>query len=135
MPNKPPIQQVQVQRSQQSSQPAGAPGRPQEGPGTGILRVEGRGVSLQTFAEMYQFAAEIVKSGICPQKDNASTVLAKVEYGVELGIPPMIAINSLYVVNGRITMEEDMMLSRVRACGQLKSLYRWWGGEGLGLRA
>lgn len=51
------------------------------------------------------------KSGMWPQYKSPQAIVAVVEYGRELGIPPAAALNTMAVVNGRLTMEAKAMLA------------------------
>lgn len=48
---------------------------------------------------------------------NAAQALVKIQAGLEMGIPPMEAMNSLYIVNGKLTMYGPAMSKRLRLKG------------------
>jgi len=57
----------------------------------------------QTLEEAMKYADMISKSDICPKdfKGNAGNVLVAVQYGAELGIQPLQALQNIAVINGR----------------------------------
>ena len=71
------------------------------------------------FREMEQFASQVCKTDFVPHqfKNNGSAVLAAIQYGKELGMPPMQAINSLNVIKGKVSMSVEMMKAVVMGSG------------------
>lgn len=68
--------------------------------------------------------AEIIaKSGICPKdyKDKPTDVLVAVQFGMEVGLTPMQALQNVAVINGRPTLWGDAMLALCVS----KSDYEW----------
>jgi hypothetical protein len=58
------------------------------------------------------------KSGALPAHiNNAPKLMMILQTGVELGLKPMQAINSLYIVNGRIAMSAQAMLGKLLQSG------------------
>jgi hypothetical protein len=60
---------------------------------------------------LFKVADLLFKSGMFPQTRNACGLFSIVEYGRELGIEPMIALQTMAVVQGKISMSSQMMLS------------------------
>lgn len=72
----------------------------------------------QTFEGMLKQAQVLVKSGLLPQSvKQAETALAIMLAGREMGIPPMQAFRSLYVVNGNVTMSAQHMAAMLIQAG------------------
>jgi hypothetical protein len=85
---------------------------------------------LHTMEEALRFADAVVKSGLAPKGDTRDTVLIKLQAGAELGFPPMRALASLVVVNGRLAMQGDAMLALIRASGKARVIVGVEGSEG-----
>ena len=67
---------------------------------------------LATWAEMKEQAAVLVASRFLPKAvDTPEKALAIMLAGREMGIPPMTAIRGLYVVDGKVGMQSQLMLA------------------------
>lgn len=70
------------------------------------------------FAQMKMVAAEFVKDGaVSPDVKNASQMLMKLHAGNEMGMGVTEALNSLYIVNGKITIYGQAVAGRLRKYG------------------
>ena len=64
----------------------------------------------QTFEQKYQMANVLVKSGLLPQGLNSpEKVCVALQWGHELGLSPMVAVNNIAVINGKPTLSADIM--------------------------
>lgn len=65
---------------------------------------------LSTFDSMLKFADTVAKSGLVPAGlDTKEKVFTAIQWGKELGLPPMVAINSIAVINGKPSLSTDVM--------------------------
>jgi len=65
------------------------------------------GVKLQTLDEAMSFATALAQSGdMCPKhfQNKPQAVLAAIQRGAEIGLGPMQALDSIYVINGRASL-------------------------------
>lgn len=93
------------------------------------VRIGEQGVQLRSLEEALRFAKAVVASGIAPRGDNEAAVFVKLQAGAELGLPPMRALASLVVVNGRLSLMGEALLALIRASGRARvSVYN--EGEG-----
>ena len=83
------------------------------------LRTGGKiqGIMPQSIEEVFRMATAIAKSGMAPRDmSSAEKLTVAIMYGLEIGIPPMMAVNKIAVVNGRPTLWGDaipaLLLSR-----------------------
>jgi hypothetical protein len=83
------------------------------------LEVGGRllGIVPRNIDEIFRLASAIAKSGMAPKDMNTPEKLTvAIMTGLELGLPPMFAINKIAVINGRPTLWGDaipgLLLSR-----------------------
>jgi hypothetical protein len=75
-----------------------------------------------TLAEAMEFAGVMAKSSIVPKdyQGNPGNILVAVQWGAELGLPPLQAMQSIAVINGRPSIWGDAMLALVRGSGLLE---------------
>lgn len=89
------------------------------------------GLVPTTIEEVFRLAGAVAKSGLAP-KDMATPekLTIAIMTGLEVGLPPMQAIQSIAVINGRPTIWGDGLLAVVRRsplCGWIKE---WTDGDG-----
>jgi hypothetical protein len=85
-----------------------------------------------TFAEAMQFAEALAKSTMVPreyQRQPANILLA-VQWGAELGLGPLQAINSIAIINGKPAVYGDAMLALVRGSPLCQDVIEVIKGEG-----
>lgn len=72
----------------------------------------------QESIQLQAVAQELFKSGMFPNAKSPAGVFAVVEYGYELGLPPVTALQNISVINGKMTLTAGLMLSlAVRTAG------------------
>ena len=80
----------------------------------GTEMITANNITLMTLPSVCQQAAIIQKAGLLPisikTPEAAAVVMLK---GVELGIPPMQAIDGLCVINGKVSMQGQLMLALI----------------------
>jgi hypothetical protein len=83
------------------------------------------------FVEAMQFAEVLAKSTMVPreyQRQPANILLA-VQWGAELGLGPLQAINSIAIINGKPAVYGDAMLALVRGSGLCEDVIEHFEGE------
>ena len=66
------------------------------------------GLVPQTLDDVYRLATAIAKSGLAPQQMRTpEAITVAILTGLELGLPPMFALNKIAVINGRPTLWGD----------------------------
>lgn len=66
------------------------------------------GLVPQTLDDVYRLAQAIAKSGLAPQQMRTpEAITVAILTGLELGLPPMFALNKIAVINGRPTLWGD----------------------------
>lgn len=69
----------------------------------------------QTQEAKYQMAGVLCKSGLIPQGLNTpEKVFVALQWGHELGLSPMVAVNNVAVINGKPTLSADIMSAVVK---------------------
>ena len=80
-------------------------GAPQE---KGKLAVSERGISFSSFEDCFRFAKCVIDSGLAPKGfQTPQAVAVAMQFGAELGLPPMAALQNVAVIQGRPTLWGD----------------------------
>jgi hypothetical protein len=74
---------------------------------------------IASIAEVAQLAAYICETPFVPMglRGNAPATAATILYGREIGVPPITALQTMHVINGRVGMAAELMRARVLAAG------------------
>ena len=76
------------------------------------IQLDQHGVQLRSFDEMARFCRAIVNSGLAPKGFNTpEAVMVAVQHGLELGLAPMQALQSIAIVNGKPVVYGDTALA------------------------
>ncbi len=86
-------------------------------------------VNLESIDEAYRFAKCVVASGMSPLK-SPEAVLISIQYGSEVGLKPMQAIQNICVINGKPGLYGKALPAVVQATGLLESFEEHWEGKG-----
>lgn len=80
------------------------------------------GVAPTTVEEGWRLAQFIAASDLVPKgyKGQPADVLVAIQYGMEVGLPPMAALHSIYVTNGRPSLWGDGFLAVIMASAVYK---------------
>ena len=98
---------------------------------TEIIRTGERGLKLTSIDDMSRFAEGVVKSGLAPESLKTSAqVIVAIQSGLEIGLAPMQALNSIVVIRGKPTLWGDASLGLVKRSGLLKEFSEGVAGEG-----
>jgi hypothetical protein len=86
----------------------------------------------QSMEEAIQFATMMSKSNIVPKdyQGNAGNILVAIQWGLEIGLQPLQAMQNIAVINGRPSIWGDAMLALVRGSGLLESIAEDIGDSG-----
>ena len=84
------------------------------------LEVGTKGFNLNTLDEAWRFCTAMAASGLMPKgMETAQKVLYALQLGFEVGLPPLAAIQSIAVINGRASLYGDVVLGIVINSGKL----------------
>jgi hypothetical protein len=61
--------------------------------------------------QMRELAGAYIKAGCFPNHPNEYSALASIEAGRELGVPPIMALGTIYPIKGRLVIESKTMLA------------------------
>ncbi len=90
------------------------------------------GVTVRSLEELWRFSQVIAASDLAPKDyyKKPANVAVALEMGMELGLRPMQAIQSIAVINGRPSIYGDAMLALVQSSGLLDDIEEYVEGEG-----
>ncbi len=93
-----------------------------------------RGLQLTSYEEMARFAMDVQKSGLAPRDlKTPESIMVAIQHGMELGLSPMQALQSIAVINGRPSLWGDAALALVKAhpeCDDVIESFEKDGEEG-----
>jgi hypothetical protein len=76
------------------------------------IQLDQHGVQLRSFDEMARFCKAVVNSGLAPKGfGSPEAVMVAVQHGLELGLAPMQALQSIAIVNGKPVVYGDTALA------------------------
>lgn len=86
---------------------------------------------LQTFDDIERFCERVTKSGLCPQsfKNKPDDAIVAVLKGKELGLPPMAALESIAVVNGRPSLWGEAVPGLCMSTGLVEDVIERFDGD------
>ena len=85
----------------------------------------------QSMEEAYRLAKAVCMAGMAPKGlDTPEKAMVAILHGMEIGLPPMMALQRIAVVNGRPTLFGDGALALVRASGLCEYVKETVEGEG-----
>ncbi|MCR9256208.1 MAG: recombinase RecT [Alphaproteobacteria bacterium] len=95
-----------------------------------------RAMVPQDVEQAWRMAEMIHRAGIAPRDmQSPDKIVTSIFAGMEIGLPPMQAVQSIAVVNGRPTIWGDAALGLVQASGLLEAFKERITGEGDGMVA
>jgi hypothetical protein len=90
-----------------------------------------RAIVPQTFEEAWRIANAIAKAGMSPPGlESPEKITIALMAGLEIGLPPMQAIQSIAVINNRPSLYGDGPIALVRASGLLVEMRETIEGQG-----
>lgn len=95
-----------------------------------------RAIVPQDFDGAWRIATAVCKAGMAPiGLDTPEKAMVAIMHGMEVGLTPMAALQSIAVVNGRPTIWGDGAIGLVRGSGKLEWIKEKIEGEGDNMRA
>jgi len=90
-----------------------------------------RGLQITNMDELWRFATAVAKSGLAPKGiEHPEAIFVALEMGLEVGLPPMAALQNIAVINGRPSIWGDAQLAVVRGTGDLEEFAEWYEAKG-----
>ena len=89
-----------------------------------------RGIIPQSFDEAWRIANAVVVAGMAPYGLNTpEKATIAILHGLEVGMAPMNALQSIAVINGRPCIYGDGALGLVQGSGKMQTYKEWIEGE------
>jgi len=89
-----------------------------------------KGVQLKTMQDLTNFAEMIVKSGLAPKAfDKKESVIIAIQFGLEIGLSPMSALQSVAVINGMPSIYGDAAKALVLSDPICEYVKEWHEGS------
>lgn len=79
--------------------------------------VEKQSKAMANFRDIERVAGTLFKSGLFNHLKNVTQAVAVIEFGREMDIQPMQALQMMAVINGKIAMASQLMLAKVKKQG------------------
>lgn len=80
------------------------------------ITIGNRGLALASLDDAWRFATAVAKSGLAPKGiETPEAILVAIQMGMELGLTPMAALQSIAVINGRASVWGDAQLAICRS--------------------
>jgi hypothetical protein len=87
------------------------------------------GMTPRTFEQLVQVAKTISSSGYFRDANDFTKAIAKIQYGAELGIPIMAALNNIYIIEGKPSLSSGLISARIKSSGYVKYKVVEWDNE------
>ena len=89
-----------------------------------------RGVSIGNVQDLMRFANTCIRSGLAPYGiKTAEAAFVAIEFGMELGLRPMQALNRVCVINGKPSLYGEAGLGICIASGEVEDYDQGWDGD------
>ena len=90
------------------------------------------GFTPQTMAEAMQFSETLAASSMVPRQyqGKPQDILVCVQWGLEIGLAPMQALQNIAVINGKPSVYGDAAMALVQASSACEDVQEYFEGEG-----
>lgn len=89
------------------------------------------GLILRGIEEMLRFAEMVAQSGLAPKGiDKPASICTAIQMGLEIGLSPMQALQSIAVINGRPGIYGDAAKALVESSGLMTAYDQWFELDG-----
>lgn len=96
-----------------------------------VISMGGKGFELKTLDDAWRFAVAVSKSGLAPKGiESPEAIVTCIQFGFELGLTPMAALQSIAVINGRPSIYGDTALGLCRQSGKMEKYSQVFTGDG-----
>jgi|SRR6185312_3258640 len=99
------------------------------------VAIENGLVRCTSLDEAKRFAAMILQSGMVKGFNSVASILTAIQYGAEMGLQPMQALQNIAMVNGRPSLYGKGLPGVVLSKNIMESFEEWFEGDGDNLTA
>lgn len=90
------------------------------------------GVMIESLDALWRFSAIVAHGGFAPKGlEKQEAIACAVQFGLEIGLSPMSALQNIAVINGRPGIYGDAALGLVRNSGLMESFEEWYEVDGV----
>lgn len=101
-----------------------------EPPGQPAIAFGQGGIQLRTLDEAFRFCQVLVKTAFAPRGSTPEGLLIAIQYGAEVGLSPMQAIQNVSVINGKPSVYGDAFVALCQRHPDYGRVEEAWGGAG-----
>jgi hypothetical protein len=95
------------------------------------VKAGSNGLVLTGIEEMFRFAEMVAQSGLAPKGiDKPASICTAIQMGLEIGLSPMQALQSIAVINGRPGIYGDAAKALVESSGLMSAYDQWFELDG-----
>jgi hypothetical protein len=95
------------------------------------VKAGSNGLVLTGIEEMFRFAEMVALSGLAPKGiDKPASICTAIQMGLEIGLSPMQALQSIAVINGRPGIYGDAAKALVESSGLMTAYDQWFELDG-----
>lgn len=88
-----------------------------------------RGIQITTFDDALKFAQAISRTSFAPKGSTPEGLVIAMQFGFELGLNPLQAIQSIAVINGKPSVYGDAALGLVQSHPSYEGMREWIEGD------
>ena len=88
------------------------------------------GLVPTTYEQLVTVARTLAASGYFADATDYTRVMTKIQYGAELGIPIMAALNNIDIIEGRPSLRSALIGARIRSSGFVRFKVQKWDDDG-----
>lgn len=90
-----------------------------------------RGLEIRTFQDLKDISSFLLASGLAPRGfETAPKIAYAIQRGLEIGLPPLQALESMWINNGKVAIYGDAVPALIYASGKCGEKGMDWGFEG-----
>lgn len=82
------------------------------------------GIAIRTMADLKSFAEAAVHSGFFKDGKGLAQAVIKVQYGLEIGLSPVVAMNGIHCVDGKMAVSAGVIASQMTRAGYVVRVVR-----------
>lgn len=76
-----------------------------------------RGIQIHNIVDLERFAKAAAASGFFKDSRDMAQAMIKVQYGLEIGVAPVAAMNGIHVIEGKMAVSAGLIASKIQGSG------------------
>lgn len=105
--------------------------QPQQSTQLAPISVGAKGLVFENYDQMMRFARTLAASDLVPKdyRGNLANVLVGMQYGFEIGLSPLQAVQNIAVIGNRPSLWGDAIPALIQASGELEDMREFFEGK------